>query len=64
MADSKNWVFQPPSKVEQLSPNFHKLILGWLELIDAKGIYLLNPYGCQAVRQKLNLLQKPLNMHF
>ena len=52
----KNWVFQPPPKAEQLSPNFHKLM--------RRASILLNLYGRQAVRRKLNLLQKPLKMHF
>ena len=39
MADSKKLVFQPPPKAEQLSQKFPKLDLGWVELIDAKGIH-------------------------
>ena len=39
MADSKNWVFQPPPKAEQFWPKFHKLFLGWVGSIDAKGIH-------------------------
>ena len=63
MVDSKkNWVFQPSPKAEQLLPKFHKLVLGWVGSIDPKGIYLLNLYGCQAVRRKLNLLQKTQKM--
>ena len=32
------WVHQKP-KAEQLLPKFYKLILGWVESIDAKGIH-------------------------
>ena len=45
----KNWVFQPPPKAEQLSPKFHKLVLGWVGLIDAKDIHFAQPIwssGC------------------
>ena len=58
MAD---WKKLSVSKAEQFSPKFQKLVLGWLESIDAKGIFLLNLYGCQTVQCKLNLL---LEMHF
>ena len=34
----KNRVFQLPPKAEQLSPKFHELVLGLVELIDEKGI--------------------------
>jgi hypothetical protein len=30
---------------------FQGLILGWVGLLDAKGIDLINLYGCQAVRR-------------
>ena len=33
-----NWVFQPPLKAERLPPKFHGLVLGLVEMIDAKGI--------------------------
>ena len=49
MADSKNWVFQPPPKAEQFSPKFHKSILGWVGSIDANGIHFAQPIwssGC------------------
>ena len=35
--------FQPPPKAEQLLPKFHRLVLGLLELIDAKGIGKAQP---------------------
>jgi hypothetical protein len=34
----KNWVFQPPPKADQFSPEFHRLVLGLAGLIDAKDI--------------------------
>ena len=34
----KNSVFQLPAKAEQLLPKFYGLVLGLVELIDAKGI--------------------------
>ena len=40
MADSKNWVFQPPPKAEQFSPKFYGLVLGLVGLIDAKGRWI------------------------
>ena len=49
MADSKNWVFQPPTKAEKLSPKFHRLVLGLVGLNDAKGINVTQPMwpsGC------------------
>ena len=30
--------WKPPPKAEQFLPKFHRLVLGWVELIDAKGI--------------------------
>ena len=45
----KNWVFQLPPKAEQLSPKFHRLVLGLVGLIDAKGINVTQPIwlsGC------------------
>ena len=45
----KNWVFQPPPKAEQFSPKFHRLVLGLVGLIDAKGINVTQPIlpsGC------------------
>ena len=39
----KKTEFQPPPKAEQLSQKFHKLDLGWVELIDAKGIHFALP---------------------
>ena len=43
MADSKKTSFQPPPKTEQLSPKFYKLIIGWVGLIDVKGIHFAQP---------------------
>ena len=44
MADSKKKPsFQPPPKAEQLSPKFYKLIIGWVGLIDVKGIHFAQP---------------------
>ena len=51
----KNWVFQPPPKAEQLSPKFHRLVLGLVELIDAKGINVTQsmwPWGWLTKGQK------------
>ena len=51
----KNWVFQPPPKAEQLPPKFHGLVLGLVELIDAKGIGLAQPiwpWDCLTWAQK------------
>ena len=51
----KNWVFQPPPKAEQLPPKFHGLVLGLVELIDAKGIGLAQPiwpWDCPTWAQK------------
>ena len=45
----KTWVFQPPPKAEQFSPKFHRLVLGFIGLIDAKGINVTQPIwpsGC------------------
>ena len=45
----KNWVFQLPPKAEQLSPKFHRSVLGLVGLIDAKGINVTQPIwpsGC------------------
>ena len=55
MADSKNWVFQPPPKAEQLPPKFHGLVLGLVGLIEAKGIGLAQPiwlWDCSIWAQK------------
>ena len=34
----KKLSFQQPTKAEQLSPKFHKLVIGLVGIIDAKGI--------------------------
>ena len=60
----KTEFFNHNQKLSNCGQIFYKLILGWVELIDAKVIYLLNLYGRQAVWRKLNLLQKPIKMHF
>ena len=39
MADSKKL----PQKAEQFIPKFHGLVLGFVELIDAKGIDVAQP---------------------
>ena len=33
----KNWVFQPPPKAEQLSPKFHRLVLGLKFMFSKKA---------------------------
>ena len=38
MADSKKLSFLTSPKAEQFSPKFHGLVLGLVELVDAKGI--------------------------
>ena len=38
MADSKKLSFLTLPKAEQFPPKFHGLVLGFVELIDAKGI--------------------------
>ena len=46
MADSKKMSF---STTEQLSAKFHRLVLGLVGLIDAKGINMIQPIwpsGC------------------
>ena len=43
MADSKKLSFSTSSKAEQFSPKFHRLVLGIVELIDAKGINVTQP---------------------
>ena len=51
----KNWVFQPPPKAEQLSPKFHRLVLGLVGLNDAKSINVAQriwPWGCLTKAQK------------
>ena len=45
----KKQSFQLPPKAEQLSPKFHRLVLGLVELIDAEGINATQPIwpsGC------------------
>ena len=39
----ENEFFQLPQKAEQLLPKFHRLVLGLLGLIDAKGINFTQP---------------------
>ena len=39
----QNGQLKPPPKAEQFSPNFHKLVLGWVGSIDAKGIHFAQP---------------------
>ena len=49
MADSKKLSFSTTPKAEQLSPNFHRLVLGLVGLIDAKGTNVTQPIwpsGC------------------
>ena len=43
MADSKKLSFSTSSKAEQIPPKFHGLVLGLVELIDAKGIDVVQP---------------------
>ena len=38
MADSKKLSFSTSPKAEQFPPKFHGLVLGFVGLIDAKGI--------------------------
>ena len=38
MADSKKLSFSTLPKAEQFPPKFHGLVLGLVELIDAKGL--------------------------
>ena len=40
MDDSKKLSFSTSPKAEQFLPKFHGLVLGYVELIDAKGIDL------------------------
>ena len=49
MDDSKKLSFSATPKAEQLSPKFHRLVLGLVGLIDVKGInvtQLIWPSGC------------------
>jgi hypothetical protein len=49
MADSKKLRISTTPKAEQLSPKFHRFVLGLVELIDAKGINVTQPIwpsGC------------------
>ena len=49
MADSKKLSFSTSPKAEQFSPKFHRLVLGIVGLIDAKGINVTQPIwlsGC------------------
>jgi hypothetical protein len=43
MADSKKTCFSTTPKAEQFPPKFHGLLLGLVELIDAKGIDVAQP---------------------
>ena len=43
MADSKKLSFSTSPKAEQFSPKFHRLVLGIVGLIDAKGINVTQP---------------------
>ena len=43
MADSKKLSFSTSPKAEQFPPKFHGLVLGLVELIDAKGIDVAQP---------------------
>ena len=43
MADSKKLSFSTSPKAEQFQPKFHGLVLGLVELIDAKGIDISQP---------------------
>ena len=61
MADSKKSVFQPPPKAEQFPPKFHRLVLGLIELIDAKGIDVAQGIWDETVRRKFKNRQK---LHF
>ena len=57
----KNWVCQLPPKAEQLLPKFHRLVLGLVGLIDAKGINVTQPTwtsGCPMEGQKRAKNQK------
>ena len=49
MADSKKLSFSTSPKAEQFPPKFHRLVLGIVGLIDAKGINVTQPIwpsGC------------------
>ena len=43
MAELKKLSFSTSPKAEQFSPKFHRLVLGSIELIDAKGINVTQP---------------------
>ena len=43
MADSKKLSYSTSSKAEQFPPKFYGLVLGLVELNDAKGIDLAQP---------------------
>ena len=43
MADSKKLSFSTSPKAEQFPPKFHRLVLGIVGLIDAKGINVTQP---------------------
>ena len=43
MADSRKLSFSTTPKAEQLLPKCHGLVLGLVELIDAKGIDVAQP---------------------
>jgi hypothetical protein len=47
MADSKKLSFSTSPKAEQFSPKFHRLVLGIVGLIDAKGINVTQPIDLQ-----------------
>ena len=59
----KNWVFQPPPKAEQFSPKFHKLVLGWIGSIDAKGIHFTQPIGASGCLTEAQFTPKNLSLH-
>jgi hypothetical protein len=44
MADSKKLSFSTTPKTEKSSPKFYRLVLGLVELIDAKGINVTQSY--------------------
>ena len=48
----KKLVFQLPPKAGQLSPKFHRMVLGLVGLIDVKGNNV-TLYGRQAVKKGL-----------
>ena len=43
MADSKKLTFSTSPKAEQYQPKFNGMVLGIVELIDAKGINMTQP---------------------